>query len=192
VLSGRHVRMTFVIPDWGATVFDEVAAAWVQAVGTLIALVIAIAAPIIHERIRERADHKRLLTGVAALVAEAASQIEVANRVADTDEQASSYVSNYGPTNWDHFRRKLDAFPLHATADAELAFNVLEVQSFVHQADQMIRSAKSLSGNGRYRRDALQEIKPIYKIIVKQAQALVEVRKLKARWWRPLPTVKPV
>jgi len=168
-------------------------AAWVQAVGTILALAIAIAAPIIHERVKERSERKRLLTGITVTVTNAAGALNQAVHLCETPEGAAEYAEEFKQSHWSHIYRALDAFPIHTTNDQQLAFAVLEVQAFVQAAENIIGRAATISrSNHQERFRALEELKPIANVITDHLQKMEEARSRKAPWWRSEPDLKDI
>lgn len=109
-------------------------AGWAQAVGSLLALCVAIGFPIWHgERERRSADRRKVET-LTAICNNAFVLTSAAASAAACQEAAIQYINSYRPDAWKSAAAALDAVPLMELPNFELVDATIRIRSTMHEA----------------------------------------------------------
>ena len=106
-------------------------AAWVQAIGSLVAIGIAIWAPVWHERQRTRAARKRLTGAALALFEEANRLMGRLEHAERTDGWTAYMLEEIDIELWTGLEEALAAVPVHELAGRAEVWNVIVVRRVV-------------------------------------------------------------
>lgn len=120
-------------------------AGWAQAVGSLLALCVAIGFPIWHSDRERRAADRRKVETLAAICNNALVLTSNAASGAQSEVAAIYYVDQYRPDAWKSATAALDAVPLLDLPNYTLVDATIRIRSTMHEAAGQMAHAWKLT-----------------------------------------------